>query len=202
MKKIILEIGSNDGREIEKLLNQCESCVYYGFEPTIELYTILLQKYKNKNNVNFFPIAISNYNGFSQFNVAGQSDWGCSSLFEFQDDIHQIWPGRPDFKTTHTYKVPVMKMSTFLNSYIDDDYCIEYAWIDAQGSDIDVLFSFEDKITKIKKGRIEVSQNTELYKKTKNTISNAIEFLEKNNFRYNIFDDPHGGREADIEFFI
>jgi FkbM family methyltransferase len=201
MNNIIIEVGVNDGREIPKLLERFPDCSYYGFEPLIELYSKLIFTYSDNPRVNLFPIAISNYNGFSKFNVAALGDWGCSSLFKFSDNIHTIWPNRSDFNMTHSYNVPIMKMSTFLQNYISTSYTIKYAWIDAQGSDIDVLVSFDECIQYLEKGRIEVAQKTELYKDTKNNINNAIDFLKTHNFKYDIFDDPFGGREADIEFY-
>ena len=201
MKKLIIEVGANDGREINRLLAQYPEAKYYGFEPTIELYHRLMQGFGQNQRVNLIPSAISNFNGFATFNIAGQADWGCSSLFEFPENIHDIWPGRPDFNITHKYKVPVMKMSTFLDAYMDDDYIIEYAWIDAQGSDVDVLESFGDHIDKVLRGRVEVANQTELYKGTRNTVGVAVAFLESKGFKYNIYNDGFGGREVDVEFF-
>jgi FkbM family methyltransferase len=202
MKKLIIEVGANDGREVERLLAQFPDAHYYGFEPTLELYNNLIKMFGHIDRVNFYPIAISNYNGFATFNVAGQGDWGCSSLFNFPDNIHDIWPNRPDFTTSHRYKVPVMKMSLFLDNYINEDFEIEYAWIDAQGSDLNVLASFEHHLNKIKVGRVEVSNRVELYTGTNNTINNAMDLLDNNGYIYNVhYIYGQMGPEVDVEFF-
>jgi FkbM family methyltransferase len=186
MKKLIIEVGANDGREVNRLLEQFPDAHYYGFEPTVELYNNLNKMFGHIDRVNFYPIAISNYNGFATFNVAGHGDWGCSSLFNFSDNIQDIWPGRSDFATTHRYKVPVMKMSLFLDNYINEDFEIEYAWIDAQGSDLNVLESFEHHFNKIKAGRIEVANRVELYTGTNNTLNNAMNVFDNRDCIYSV----------------
>jgi hypothetical protein len=70
------------------------------FEPTIELFTeFLYPKFKGNPRVKVFPFAVDLRNGFTKFNVAGQGDWGCSSIHEFSEDIHEKWQGRPDFRS-------------------------------------------------------------------------------------------------------
>ena len=201
MKKLIIEVGANDGREVNRLLDQFPDAHYYGFEPTLELYSNLNKMFGHIDRVNFYPIAISNYNGFATFNVAGQDDWGCSSLFNFPDNIQDIWPGRSDFKTTHRYKVPVMKMSLFLDNYINEDFEIEYVWIDAQGSDLNVLESFEHHFNKIKAGRVEVANRIEIYTVTNNTLNNAIDMLEDRGYMYSVhYGNGQKSEEVDVEF--
>ena len=202
MRKILLEVGVNHAQDTDRLLAEYPDAEYYGFEPTLELYTYLLGKYNGNPRVNLLPFALSNFVGISRFNVAGQADWGCSSLYPFPQDIHQKWPGRADFMTTHSYRVPVVTMKLFLENFIETqgtDYEIVYAWIDAQGSDVLVLDGFGDRIHKLKAGRIEVANSTELYEGTANQVSNAERFLTANGFNYHITPNPDG-READVDF--
>lgn len=207
MKKLIFEVGANDGREINHLLNTFPDAEYYGFEPTIELYANKLIKEHGSNpNVNFFPIAISDYNGFSKFNIAGQDDWGCSSLFEFTDGIGKIWPGRSEanFKMTHSYNVPIMRLDTFIENYIEpkySEYEIQYIWIDTQGSDVNVLYGLNNHIDKVKAGKVEVAYKLELYAGTNNTHDAAVEFLKSKGFKTEVTMDGCQGSECDVHFF-
>lgn len=202
MRKILIEVGVNHGQDTDRLLAEHPDAEYYGFEPTLELYQQLLFKYNNNPRVHLLPMALSNFVGMAKFNVAGQADWGCSSLYPFPDNIHQIWPGRYDFNVTHTYEVPVITMKLFLENFIEKDgadYEIVYAWIDAQGSDVLVLEGFGDRINKLNAGRIEVANLTELYAGTANQVGNAERFLKNNQFNYHITPNPDG-READVDF--
>lgn len=204
---IVIEVGVNTGSDTEKLLMDYPDSKYYGFEPTIELHAHLLKKFRdnpNMNRMNFFPVAISDQNGFTKFNVAGQGDWGCSSIHEFNPKIHELWANRSDFVVSHTYNVPTMRLDTFLENYIWDgwegDFCIDYLWIDAQGSDIDVLNSLGSQMKYVKRGRLETAYTVELYSKTNNTMENAVDLLRKNNFEYIVTPDDVG-KECNITFW-
>ena len=200
---IIIEVGVNTGTDTPGFLAAYPDSTYYGFEPTLELYGNLVHRYLSEDRVNFFPIAISDKNGIATFNVAGQGDWGCSSLNSFNPDIHSLWTGRPDFKVSHRYKVPTMRMDTFIREYIETNGIavdIDYMWIDAQGSDMDVLYSMGEYISKVKKGRFEVAMSVELYVGTNNSLKNAEEFLQKNGYKYKVTPDD-GAKECNIEFW-
>jgi hypothetical protein len=58
---------------------------------------------------------------------------------------------------------------------------IDYFHCDAQGSDLDILKSLNEKISLIKRGQVEGSRNENLYN-TENRYNHIIEYLEKNNF--------------------
>lgn len=197
---IIIEVGVNTGTDTVGLLNRFPEATYYGFEPTLELHGHLLGKFRDNPRVNFMPVAIDIVEGFKQFNVAGQGDWGCSSLHNFNPNIHELWHNRPDFKVSHTYKVPVMRMDSFLDLYTNPGVIIDYAWIDAQGSDVDVLNSFGYYLDNVKAGRLETAYSVELYSNTTNTLANAEFTLKENGFRYTVTPDDVG-KECNIEFW-
>lgn len=197
MKKII-ECGANLGVDTEKLHVSNPDAIIYAFEPTIELFCeILYPKFARNPKIKLFPFAVDIENGFTKFNVAGQSDWGCSSIHEFNDDIHEKWPNRPDFKFTHSYLVPKITLRDFCETQNIDE--IEYLWIDTQGNDFNVLKSLGDKISIVKKGKCEAALDVELYKNTENKIENIKPFLENAGFKVVV--QPHGNnKECDILF--
>lgn len=203
MRKIIIEVGVNRAQDTDRLLAEYPDAEYYGFEPTLELYGPLVIRYSNNPRVNLFPLALSNFIGTARFNIAGHACWGCSSLYEFPKNIHEIWPNRPDFNVTHTYQVPVITMKMFLENFIEKDgkdYEIVYAWIDAQGSDVSILQGFGDRISKLKAGCIEVALSTELYEGTSNQISTAIGFIKSCGFNEFTVSPDNVGREANLAF--
>lgn len=197
--KIIIECGANLGHDTERLHQDNPDAMIFTFEPTIELFTeVLYPKFRNNKNVKIFPFAIDSNDGFTKFNVAGQADWGCSSLYEFSDDIHEKWPGRPDFKVTHSYLVPTISLFNFCKAYDIEE--IDFLWIDTQGNDFNVLKSLREKIKNVKAGRCEVSLDVELYKNTDNKLNTVKAWLEENGFKVEV--NAHGhNKEADLNFY-
>jgi FkbM family methyltransferase len=194
--RTIIEVGANDGRDTIQFLNDENNNVFC-FEPTIELQVVLHNKYKNFKNFHLVPAAVDTENGFKMFNIAGQSDWGCSSLYEFAEKelLEQTWPGRTDFKITDQYKVMTMRLDTFLeNNNITQ---VDYLWIDAQGNDFKVLQSLGDRINSVKDGRCEATYQHILYKNTVNDAQTIKTWLEERNFECQFSGGPH---EVDVHF--
>jgi len=195
----VFEIGVNTGSDTVKLLQKYPGCTYYGFEPTRELVSQTLWPKLDDPNINIIPMAIDIENGFKTFNISGQGDWGCSSLYTFDENIHDKWPNRSDFNMTHSYPVPCMRLDTFLNTFgIEGE--IEYMWIDAQGNDLNVMKSLGVEIKRLKAGKLECAYTLELYQNTNNTLENVEAFLIDNGFQFKVTPDPMK-KECNIDFW-
>jgi FkbM family methyltransferase len=170
--KTIFDVGANDG---QSTLSQSEGNIVYAFEPTPEL-VIKLKQYESPT-YHVIQKAVSNFNGKAKFHVAGQSDWGCSSLYEFSEGLDKTWPGRTDFKVTQEIEVDVIRLDTFIEQH--NIKKIDYFHCDTQGSDVKVLEGLGKYLSIIKEGRIEVAKDleTSLYK-TDNTLEKALEILK------------------------
>jgi FkbM family methyltransferase len=190
MEKIKIEVGANSGRDTDALSS--DGSVVYAFEPTHELLNILWEKFKDRPNVKVIPFAVDKENGFATFKVAGQADWGCSSLHDFSGE----WE-REDFRVTHSYQVPKVTLYDFCEIYKIKR--IDYLWIDAQGNDFNCLLSLKDKIDMVVEGRCEVAMNLELYKDTTNHIKVVKPWLESQGFSVRVEPDPISA-EADLVF--
>lgn len=178
-KKIIVEVGANNGGTTAYFATL--DSVVYAFEPTRELLMDYLWGLSDHfPNVHIVPFAVDLETSFKTFNIAGQGDWGCSSLFEFSDGLEQKWPDRPDFNKTHSYRVPTITLFDFCNIY--NIPRIDYLHIDAQGSDYNVLLSLKDKISIVKEGVVEAAANVDLYKEVDNRVETIKDFLNKNGF--------------------
>lgn len=177
--KVIFDIGANNG---ESTLHMAEGNIIYAFEPTPELCLVIEKKIGSFPMYHLIQKAVSNFEGKAKFNVAGQGDWGCSSLNKFSDDLDKTWPGRKDFKVTHEIEVEVIRLDSFIERHGIKE--IDYLHCDAQGSDLLVLEGMGKYITIVKEGVIEVAASKEvaLYKEGDNTLLTAIEFLTKNGF--------------------
>lgn len=180
MKKIKIEVGANNGQDTIKLATS--DSIVYAFEPTRELLLNKLWPLSDKyKNIHIIPFAVTDENSFKTFNIAANADWGCSSLYEFSDDIEKKWPNRPDFKKTHSYKVPTITLYDFCNLYGINT--IDFLHIDAQGADYNVLLSLRDKISIVKEGTVEVAYKVDLYSNTNNKIDDVRKFLIDNGFK-------------------
>ena len=76
---VLLDIGSNIGEYIEKLLNK-EGCQVIGFEPSLAPYKESINKFP-KANIQF--VALSNYVGSATLKIpviGGNNDYGCGSI--------------------------------------------------------------------------------------------------------------------------
>ncbi len=196
-KKIYIEVGANKGTDTERFIN--DDSIVICFEPSMELAYELWYKFKKNDNVIILPFAIDNDNGFKKFNIAGTSNWGCSSLNDFNPNIHNIWLNRPDFNFTDNYTVPTITLYDFIKIYNIKE--IEYLWIDAQGHDFNVLKSLKDKLNIVKRGRCEAAYDIALYDGVDNNYQNIINYLNDFDFTCEIEMDKSGlNAECDIIF--
>lgn len=200
MKKIIFELGANIGTDTQRLLNENPDSILYTFEPTHELLKdYIWPAFENNERVKILPFAVDIVSGFKKFNVSAGHEMGCSSLYEFSDNIQEKWKNRLDFVTTHSYYVPTITMKDFCTLY--NINTIDYIHIDTQGNDLNCLMSFEDKINIVKEGKCEVAAKVELYKNTNNQYTNVIKWLTDNGFNTSCnCDDPLNHMEVDINF--
>jgi FkbM family methyltransferase len=196
MKSIIVEVGANYGNDTAHFVNDKNNEVW-AFEPTPELIEHLSNRFRGDKNFHLIGKAVDIEETTKVFNIAGGGDWGCSSLYEFADDIHEKWEGRPDFQVTHTVEVQTIRLDTFIvENKIEK---IDYLWVDAQGNDFKVLKSLGDKIDIVAKGKCEGAYTVDLYKTEENRVEDIVAWLQSNSFSCNVVLD-NVGKEADVHF--
>jgi FkbM family methyltransferase len=196
MKSIIVEVGANYGNDTAHFVNDKNNEVW-AFEPTPELIEHLSNRFKGDKNFHLIGKAVDIEETKKVFNIAGGGDWGCSSLYEFADDIHEKWEGRPDFQVTHTVEVQTVRLDTFIHE--NQINKIDYLWIDAQGNDFKVLKSLGEKVSIVAKGKCEGAYTVDLYKTEENRVEDIVAWLQANSFSCNVVPD-NVGKEADIHF--
>lgn len=202
----LFDIGANNGDQWFNTLTQDQDNNFvYMFEPTPYLCSIIKSKYQNLKNWVLIEKAVSNFEGKTTFNIAGHSDWGCSSLFEFSEDLIETWPNKSrcspngDFHFTDKLEIDVITLNSFLKSNPQIDK-IDYLHIDAQGSDLNILKGASDYLNKIQKGSMEASCVAKLYKGSVEK-NECIEWLKLNGFKIDFFiGDENYGDEIDIIF--
>lgn len=183
--KIIFDVGANWGHSTLDLITKTPDAICFAFEPTPKLIDHLKNEVSKRQISNRYHIvekAVSDFNGTSNFNIAGQADWGCSSLLEFSEGLDKTWPGRTDFRVTEKITVEVITLEKYIEEFasikIDK---IDYFHCDTQGSDLKVLRGLGKYIDLVEAGDIEVSAQNPLYK-DQHTRDESIEFLESHNF--------------------
>ena len=150
---VIFDIGSNDGVDGLSLALENPHSHIFSFEPTPEMIEIIVDNYSKISaiqpiaNYTLIPKAVSDFCGKTSFNVAGKSDWGCSSLNEFSPNLEKTWPGRTDLLVTNVIEVEVITLEKFIND--NNIKMVLYIHSDTQGSDLKVLRSlgvFKDRL--------------------------------------------------------
>jgi FkbM family methyltransferase len=199
VQKIFFDVGANFGTSSIHLAKSDPDTLVYAFEPTPELILYLKTKTFYLKNYNVVGKAVSDFDGKATFNIAGQADWGCSSLLEFSDNSKTEWPGRTDFSVTKQIEVDVIRLDNFIiKNNIDK---IDYLHCDTQGSDLDVLYGLGEKISIIKEGAIEAATKQDILYKNQNNLIECIEFLKMNNFEIiSVTSNDPQFNEANIHF--
>ena len=194
--KTIVEVGANWGGDTKRFADESNNFVY-AFEPTPELFDHLCETFSPYSNVKILPFAVDEEEGEAIFNIAGTGDWGCSSLYTFDPEIHEKWEGRPDFHFTNQVTVQKKRLDNFINE--NNIESIDYLWVDAQGNDFKVMKSLGDKIDIVKEGKCEGSYSVDLYVNTENNVNDIVEWLTSKGFQCKIVPD-NVGKEADVHF--
>ena len=178
--KVIFDVGANDGRTFVEEARA--GCSVYLFEPTPFLISQIKGWMGEFPSMTLVEAAVSENDGETTFNIAGQHDWGCSSLLDFSEGLENTWPGRTDFKVTERVGVKTIRLDTFLNMH-PEITSIDYLHIDTQGSDLSVLRSLGSKLSIVKEGVVEVPQSEDvmLYK-GQHTKEEMLEFLHAGGF--------------------
>lgn len=194
--RVIFDVGANDGRTF--ISEARDGASVYLFEPTPFLVEQIKGWIADFPSMCLNEVAISESDGETTFNIAGQNDWGCSSLLEFSDGLEETWPGRTDFKVTDKVTVKTMRLDTFLDMHPEIE-AIDYLHVDTQGADLFVLRSLGSKISIVREGVVEVPQSTDvmLYK-GQHTKEDMIKFLNDHGFE--VFDVVSQMNEDNLKF--
>ncbi|OFX50783.1 MAG: hypothetical protein A2X13_11605 [Bacteroidetes bacterium GWC2_33_15] len=183
---LIIDIGSNRGQTIDIFSKIYKDAPIYAFEPTPDLYKLLLYKYQLFENIKIFNLALGDKNAIMDFNISSYSP--TNSILE---------PNISTYKN-YDYKLPSGKMlsDTFINSSqkiivdvttFDNFYqknipgkIIDIFKTDTQGFDFEVLAGSINSLPYIKSIICEC-QFQQFYMGSK-PFYNIIEFLYSNGF--------------------
>jgi FkbM family methyltransferase len=206
-KYILFDIGANWGHDSLARTRDNPEYETWAFEPTPKLLNHLRETSRDQNfadRYHIVPMAVSDFNGRAKFNIAGVdgSDWGCSSLNTFNDNLDHHWPGREDFHVTEVIEVEVTRLDTWIEDNNLQLEKIDYFHCDTQGSDLRVLDGLGKYIDLVQEGVVECATREEgkLYKENP-VQEKMIAFLESKGFEIKNIEanDPYNN-EANIHF--
>lgn len=205
MKNFILfDIGANLGRSSLSRAELDLGSEVWAFDPVPELVNHLTthsERFKDRYHI--VPMALSNKISVEYINVQTINDWGYSSLYYFNDRLHEIYPDRTDLSFSKQIWVNVMRFDHWFLSKRPNIEEIHYFNCDAQGSDLNVLKGMGEFISLINSGVIECSGDDEscnVYKGA-NTLKESVQYLEQHNFKIiDIVSKDKNNNEFDIHF--
>jgi FkbM family methyltransferase len=186
----VLDVGANVGNYAVKLRDIGFKGQIISFEPLNDTYIKLEKKAKKDLNWNTYNIALGDFNGESEINIAGNID--SSSLL---DMLPAHLKSAPQSKYIGKEKIIVKKLDEVFDEICKPDDCI-YLKIDTQGFEKQILDGGKISLTKISVIQIEMSI-IPLYKDSL-TYLEMIDFLKKQNFELHLvepgFSDPLTGQ--------
>jgi len=180
----VLEIGSRDGDDAEKLrsLFKIPANKIYLVEPNPDQAPKIREKYPEAQ---VFDFAISNKNGIELFNkIKPENDKTCIGVSSLKDRTDGFYDGRAE-------KIEVsVKTGKYLLEQIEDEQ-IDLCKIDVEGHTFEVLESFGNDINRINTFHIEsehvaIWEGQKLYDVTK-------AYLESVGYTQILFMYVHGG---------
>lgn len=196
---IFFDVGANNGYHSVPVAESKPDTMVYGFEPTPQMVEIIKGRIQNLPNYVLTQTAVSDYTGTATFNVAGNADWGCSSLLTLSENAKTEWYGRTDMFVTEQIEVEVIRLDSFIEK--TGIQHINYLHIDTQGSDLKVLKGLGVYLDIVDEGVMEAAAKVDILYVGQNTKEESIQFLEENGFvitNVTINDDAHN--EVNIHF--
>lgn len=199
-KQTIFEVGAYLGDD--SLIEACRKRGYrlYMFEPNPRCVDILQRKTDGIETAHVIPVAISNFTGTAQFNIACYDD--CSSLQEFDENanrnwVHQ-WHPYKKFETVERMNVEVIRLDSFMDA--QGIQTVDLLEIDAQGEDLRVVESLGARVRDVKKIQIEVNIHTAPLYKSGCTMSEAVAFFASHGFEKHVSWKQCLNREENVIF--
>ena len=202
-RKIIFEVGANNGRDTENFASDPNSMVY-AFEPSPILVKELYDKFGTRENVKIFPFAVGlNDRTWEKFNVCDFGDRGLGSLYDWHENLlNTVLNKHAEFKTSfpeNKTEVYMRRLDSIMNEFMIDS--IDWLHIDAQGSDFNVIKSLGERIKDVKGGRCECTLEIPLYTNSPNNLHTDVsKFLTDAGFFVTVDYIHADDSEVDLKF--
>lgn len=152
-KILAVDVGANDGRTINSILERFKKAEVHSFEPTPQLYDILQREYSGNNNVFVYNTALSDKTGRLDFWTSKYSP--ANSILRPNIDIYRKHIGDSS-KAVGIFNNSLQKIlvdaTTFYSwkqAYLPG-CIIDLLKVDTQGYDYNVLLGAGDSLDQVK----------------------------------------------------
>ncbi len=171
--EIIFDIGSRDACQALEFSDWFPQSKIYCFEPVPQNADWCRQNIKNRENIFFEQIVISEKNEEIDFFVVKNGNIGASSILKAnKNHFYGNTYDQEALRINSTRAETFIKMNNLPN--------VDLLWMDVQGAELNVLKSFADELKNIKAIHTEVALS-HVYENA--TLKNElIEFMKNNNF--------------------
>lgn len=167
--KNVLVVGAWRGNEVTSFLKY-PNAIIYCFEPNIENFNHLVDRWGNNKRVFCFNVACASFDGWSTLNEASLT--GNDSLLSIKEDSYS------GLKLIKTHKVKTVKLDS-VKEIFDKD--IDLLWADVQGYELEVLLGASELLKRTKALFLEVYRHNMDYQYGAK-YEEVISFLDKKGF--------------------
>jgi len=189
-----LDIGAHLGETTFEQAAKCPTLSVYAFEPNLKLAA---ERFRALPNYAVLPMAISEQDGLANFHL--NANPAASSLLPFDEDRLRQWVGGEDLKPQAEVTVPTTRLDSFLQ-HLKLPF-VDYLKIDTQGADFAVIRSAGDKLSQIRKIKLEVTVTpTQLYRGAA-AKPEVVRYLTERGFALVCEQPQTHGQEENLTFF-
>ncbi len=181
---VIIDVGSNKGQTIDFFLKNFRNAVIYGFEPNLELYTMLCEKYKNNTRIKITNCGISDKPGKLLFKETVTNETSTFEELNYDSEYlkmkSKVLGVKPENMVKKTYEVTVTTLHDFMEK--ENIKNVDVLKIDTEGHEYKCLLGlFNGPGTTINFIQLE-QHNDDMYtnKASEDTIT---QLLIKNKFQ-------------------
>lgn len=185
--KTILDIGSLNGIESVKFTEKLNNVSVYTFEPNEESYKNVLISTENIDNILVSKLAVSDFNGKSDFFITYEN-MGGSSLLE------PMLLNKTGYQNEKT-EVDVVKLSDWCPE--NNINSVDLMWMDTQGSELNIFKGMGDLLYTVKGIYVE-SSNIPYYHGAANK-NDVIRYLSQYGLQL-VCESYHDAYEGDFTF--
>lgn len=127
-ESVSVDIGAHKGGILQRMMEFSPNGEFYAFEPLDEAFSVLENKFKNKNNVHLFKLALSNSCGESKY-------FKVNNYPAYSGLLKRSYPKDDTELDISEIKVRTEK----LDNLLDPDKKIDFIKIDVEGGEFNVL---------------------------------------------------------------
>lgn len=175
---LVFDIGSRDGRQSLQIRKCLPNSKIIAFEANPDNYNYMNDSAELKdNNIDVFNIAVSNFNGISNFNIYGTDNYSCKKELTGLSSLYE----RKDLKLSRKISVDTVRLDDFVynNKLENNDIAL---WVDVEGADYQVIEGIEKIHKQVCLIHVEVL-NEKIYEGPQKTKKEIIDKMDELGFK-------------------